>query len=63
MAENTEALFSTAQVAEMYGVDISTVRRWCRKGQIEATRLGHDWVVPSKALTGFVPPQAAGVHH
>jgi excisionase family DNA binding protein len=38
MAANEANLLTTAEVARLFNVSPATVRRWCRKGKLEAVR-------------------------
>jgi excisionase family DNA binding protein len=40
-------MYSTKEAAEKLGLSQDHVRLLCRKGIIEAKKLGHDWVVLS----------------
>jgi predicted DNA-binding transcriptional regulator AlpA len=52
-------LLATTDVAERYGVTVSAVARWCRRGRFpNAWRLGRAWVIPASDLEDFEPPQA-----
>jgi len=55
-------ILTTAQVAQRYDVDESTVRRWCRDRRIVAVRLGGVfralWRIPEASLLGFDKPKA-----
>ena len=45
---------SIADVAALYGVNGSTVRRWCIAGKLKATKLhGWAWIIQPKDLELF----------
>lgn len=46
------------ELAAIKGVNVSTARRWCLKGQIEAERVGRDWFIPCAAAEVFELPRA-----
>lgn len=56
---------TTKQVAERLNVTRHTVGIWCRRGllpgayELDAGR-GSVWLIPPKALQGFVPPKPTG---
>jgi len=53
-------LLSAADVAAEYGVNTSTVRRWCRDGRLPGARHLNEraWAIPRLALADFEPPRA-----
>ena len=52
------SFLTTAQVADKYGVDSSTVRRWILDGRITAQRIGLRLLVVDEAeLDEFRPPR------
>ena len=52
MDQPAEAYLTTAQVAEVCRVPVSTVRAWCRSGRIRATHAGAHgtWRIPTSAV-------------
>jgi len=49
-----ERVYQTREVAEMLGVDISTVRYWIKKGWLEGIRIGGRFRVRGEALVKFL---------
>ena len=45
-----EALLSTDEVAEYFGVTTTTVYRWCREGRIPCMKVGKHWRVRREEL-------------
>lgn len=41
---------NTQTAAEKTGVSISTIRRWCRTGRIQATKLNRVWTIDPASL-------------
>lgn len=35
----------TEEVAEIYGVSVQTIWRWCKTGRIKAKKLGKRWYI------------------
>ncbi|NLD73576.1 MAG: helix-turn-helix domain-containing protein [Chloroflexi bacterium] len=55
-------MLTTRDVALMFGVTTTTVRRWCDCGRLPgAEKVGEGyratWVIPEEALEGFEPPR------
>ncbi len=51
--------YRPGQVAELLGVSVDTVRRWCDEGRLKTTRSpGGHRLVPGKALAGYLGEQA-----
>ena len=46
------ALYSTIEVAEMFGYSRQQVAAWCRNGTLRAVRLGDvgDWRIPAAVV-------------
>lgn len=44
MSENGP-IISVPEAANLWGVDQRTVRRWCKQGRVECSRLGTAWVI------------------
>ena len=45
--------YKCEEVAERYGVKVSTVWKWCRSGKIEASRIGRLYRIHKDALKKF----------
>ena len=58
-----KGVLTTAEVAEHYGVHVSTVIRWCQRGLFPNGSLGPKigrgaiYLIPASDLEGFVPPE------
>lgn len=52
---NSDDLLSTKQAAAQIGREQSYVRRLCQRGQLRATKVGRDWLIPASALANYVP--------
>ena len=51
-------MLSTAQVAEHYGVNPATVRRWIAAGRLKAERIGdRSWAIDPGELEEFTRPK------
>lgn len=55
----SDELLSLAQATDLIHqagrlVTVQTVRRWCRLGELRATRLGRDWVIRRADLDEFL---------
>lgn len=37
--------FTTRQLADKYGLNDSTIRKWIAQGKLRASKLGRDWVI------------------
>lgn len=48
---------TTDEVARLFSTGTSTVRWWIAEGYLPAERLGKRYLIPRRALSGFVPPQ------
>jgi excisionase family DNA binding protein len=44
------SLVNIEQAAEKLGVSTQTVWRWCKRGEIKATRVGHRWMIDLTSL-------------
>ena len=51
---NRQRFFITAEVADLCRVRAKTVRRWCERGVIEASRLGHRWLITRSAVAAVL---------
>lgn len=56
-----EELLTVEEAATRLKVDVETVRRWLRSGQLSGVKIGRLWRIPSNALlaltTAPAPPQ------
>lgn len=48
-----EKFYDCKQVAEHYGVKITTVWDWIRAGKLKAVRVGKQYRIPKEALAEF----------
>ena len=55
----SNSLLSTEEVAAYFGVERTTVHRWCRQGRIPCLRIGKHWRVRCEELVNFLT-KAAG---
>jgi len=53
LESQTKIIFTSAEAAEVLGLDISLVCRYCRTGKIKATKAGRDWIITPTALREF----------
>jgi excisionase family DNA binding protein len=44
------SLVNIEQAADKLGVSTKTVWRWCQRGEIRATRVGHRWMIDLASL-------------
>ena len=49
-----EALLSSEEVAEYFGVTTTTVYRWCREGRIPCMKIGKHWRVRREELMALL---------
>ena len=54
-----EALLSAEEVAEYFGVTMTTVYRWCKEGRIPCMKVGKHWRMRRSKLLEF-PKEEAG---
>jgi excisionase family DNA binding protein len=47
-------LMTLAEVAELLRVDVETVRRWCRTGEIQAVKVGRVWRVKRETIEAIM---------
>lgn len=47
-------LLTVAQMAEMLGLSMNTVRSLCRSGELPAVHIGRRWYVPRAKLNEFL---------
>lgn len=45
-----ERMYTTKQVAAQTGLNVQTIRRLCRDGDLTAVMVGGEWRVPESAL-------------
>ena len=51
-------VLGVADVADRYGVNPRTVRRWCAEGRLPGAKLkGRVWLIPADALKEFKQPK------
>lgn len=43
--KNLPSVLTASEYAEVVGLSVSTVRRWCQKGQLPAVRTGGIWLI------------------
>jgi len=48
--------FTPAQVAQMFGVSVASVRGWCRAKTIEHVRIGRYYFIPKTAVEHVIDP-------
>jgi excisionase family DNA binding protein len=53
MIEELPRWYTEEQVAEHYGVSVFTVRRWRRRGELKAKKLGAKWKIREDWLITF----------
>ena len=49
-----EALLSSEEVAEYFGITTATVYRWCKEGRIPCLKIGKLWLVRREELVNFL---------
>ena len=49
-----EALLSSEEVAEYFGITTATVYRWCKEGRIPGLKIGKLWLVRREELVNFL---------
>jgi excisionase family DNA binding protein len=47
---NEPAYITTSEAAARLGVNIRTIQRWCRSGQLDARKPGRDWLISREAV-------------
>ena len=47
---NNRIAYRAQEVAELLGVTVGTVRRWCDDGTVPAQKIGGTWFVPAAAV-------------
>ena len=50
----TNTYLSLKQLAEVFGVNERTVRRWISSGTLPAYKLGHQWRISQRDLDAFL---------
>ena len=53
-----EELLTVEEAAARLKVDVETVRRWLRSGQLRGLKLGRMWRIPESALTALATTPA-----
>ena len=53
-ARPSNALLSTEEVAAYFGVERTTVHRWCRQGRIPCLKIGKHWRLRREELMHFL---------
>jgi excisionase family DNA binding protein len=48
-----EQLWTPQEVADKLRVDLETVRRWLRLGELEGIKFGRQWRIENKAFEAF----------
>ena len=56
---SSRALLTAEEVAEYFGVSMTTVYRWCREGRIPCLKIGKHWRVRREELVAFAHAQEA----
>ena len=51
---SSRTLLSAEEVAEYFGVQTTTVYRWCREGRIPCLKIGKHWRVRREELEDFL---------
>lgn len=58
-----DGYFTPAQVAEMLGVSVASVRSWCRAKTMESVRIGRYFFIPKAAVEPFIdPPRPTNIY-
>jgi len=60
IAEMAEQTFTTEEVADLLDVDIQTVRRWCREGELTAAKMGRNYRISRPDLEAFYRSRGGG---
>ncbi len=50
----TERLYRTSEVAEIFNVSVSAVKKWIKQGSIRAVRVGKLWMIPEGEVKRFL---------
>jgi excisionase family DNA binding protein len=50
----SDPLLTAAEVAELLRVDVYSVRRWTRRGELTAYRVGRELRIPTSAIDTFL---------
>ena len=56
----TKTTFTTEEVADLLSIDVQTVRRWCRDGDLPAAKLGRHYRVSRSDLERFYEERGGG---
>lgn len=54
------AFMTTDEVAELFRVDVETVRRWRRSRKLQGTQIGHRWLFERGYIDNVVIKRGAG---
>lgn len=53
MATTIKNIFTSAEAAEVLGIDPSMVCKYCRDGRLDGEKIGRDWIIKKDALNKF----------
>jgi excisionase family DNA binding protein len=52
-----EEFYTPQEVAQKLKIDLSTVYRWIREGQLKAVKIGHFWRISESELKRLLTPE------